>query len=169
MWNDRILHWNCQHDCCVFFFFFSIIKCAPAFFSVHKTIRHRKLPTPFSKNKKATSNRMMFVCRKSRDTVTLKVQVRWCFIFCTGHGTDIYLLFNPNQPDTVCAYMIQTLVHTWRGWGCSIFIETNVKDSQTHCPSKRAAFNSAQNIFSQAQLFQNIISKSVCILAQQPG
>ena len=32
--------------------------------------------------------------------------------------------------------MIQTLVHTWRGWGCSIFIETNVKRQSNPLPFK---------------------------------
>ena len=52
------------------------------------------------------------------------------------------------------------MVHTWRGRGCSIFIEINVK-SQTHLPSKCAAFNNAQHKFSPAKLFQNMIFKSV--------
>ena len=40
------------------------------------------------------------------------------------------------NPAPVCAYMIQTLVHTWRGWGCSIFIETNVKRQSNPWPLK---------------------------------
>ena len=39
-----------------------------------------------------------------------------------------------------------------------------LKDSQTHCPSKCSKFNTARHIFSQAQLFKNIISKSVRLL-----
>ena len=40
------------------------------------------------------------------------------------------------NPAPVCANMIQTLVHTWRGWGCSIFIETNVKRQSNPLPLK---------------------------------
>ena len=36
-----------------------------------------------------------------------------------------------------------------------------LKDSQTHRPSKCATFYGAQHIFSPANLFQNMISKSV--------
>ena len=74
-------------------------------------------------------------------------------------------LFNPNHPSLcVCIqYMIQTLVHTCRGLGCYIFIEINVKRKSNPLPLK--VFNiqhcSAHTVFSQAQLFQNIISKSV--------
>ena len=44
-----------------------------------------------------------------------------------------------------------------------------LKYSQTHRPSKCSTFNTALNIFSQAQLFQNIISKSVCLLGTTAG
>ena len=39
-------------------------------------------------------------------------------------------------PAPVCANMIQTLVHTCRGLGCSIFIETNVKRQSNPLPFK---------------------------------
>ena len=44
-----------------------------------------------------------------------------------------------------------------------------LKDSQTHCPSKCSTFYTARHIFSQAQLVQNIISKSVCLVGTTPG
>ena len=44
-----------------------------------------------------------------------------------------------------------------------------LKDGQTHRPSKCSTFNTAWHIFSQAQLFQNIISKSVCLLGTTAG
>ena len=40
------------------------------------------------------------------------------------------------NPAPVYAYMIQTLVQTWRGWGCSIFIETNVARQSNPLPFK---------------------------------
>ena len=39
-----------------------------------------------------------------------------------------------------------------------------LEDNQTHRPSKCPTFNTARHIFGQAQLSQNIISKSVCLL-----
>ena len=58
------------------------------------------------------------------------------------------------NPAPVCAHMIQILVQTWRGRGCSIFIETNVnKTVKPLAFQKCATFNSAQDIFSPAQLF----------------
>ena len=70
----------------------------------------------------------------------------------------------PNPPGP-CLYhsMIHTMMHTWRGRGCYIFIELmlKLKHSQTPGPSKRATFYGAQHIFSPAKLFQNMISKSV--------
>ena len=45
------------------------------------------------------------------------------------------------NPACLHIWYIQTLVHTWRGWWCSIFIETNVK-SQTVKP---IAFQSVQH------------------------
>ena len=65
---------------------------------------------------------------------------------------------------TVCANMIQILVHTCRGLGCSIFVEINVKRQSNPSPLEYSALNTARHIFSHAQLFQNIISKSVCLL-----
>ena len=44
-----------------------------------------------------------------------------------------------------------------------------LNDSQTHRPSKCSAFNTARYIFSQAQLFQNSISKSVCLWGTTAG
>ena len=43
-----------------------------------------------------------------------------------------------NQPGPcVCIYcMIQTLVHTWRGWGCSTFKETSIKRQSNPLPFK---------------------------------
>ena len=52
--------------------------------------------------------------------------------------------------------MIQTLVHTCRGLRCYNLIEINVKRQSNPSPLK--VFSS------QAQFFQNIISKSVCLL-----
>ena len=58
--------------------------------------------------------------------------------------------------------MIHTMVHTWRGRGCSIFIEINVKrQSNPRPPLQCATFYGAQHIVSPAKLFQNMISKSV--------
>ena len=42
-----------------------------------------------------------------------------------------------------------------------LFQKLMLKDSQTHHPSKCATFYGAQHIFSPANLFQNMISKSV--------
>ena len=74
-------------------------------------------------------------------------------------------------PAPVCANMIQTLVHTCRGLGCCFFIEINVKRQSIPSPLKE--FNiehcSAHTVFSQAQLLQNIISKSVCLLGTKAG
>ena len=47
--------------------------------------------------------------------------------------TNCLTLINPAP---VCAYMIQTFVHTWTGWECSIFIETNVKRQSNPLPFK---------------------------------
>ena len=44
-----------------------------------------------------------------------------------------------------------------------------LKDSQTPCLSKCATFNSAKHIFGQAQLFQNMNPKSVCLLGTTAG
>ena len=44
------------------------------------------------------------------------------------------------NPAPVCAHMIQILVQTWRGRGCSIFIETNVNKTV-----KPLAFQSVQH------------------------
>ena len=62
--------------------------------------------------------------------------------------------------------MIQTLVHTWRGRGCSILIEINFKTVKPIAPQ---SVQHARHIFSQAQLFQNIISESVCLLGTTAG
>ena len=75
-------------------------------------------------------------------------------------------------PAPVCANMIQILVHTCRDLGCSIFIKTNVKRRSNPSPLK--VFNIQHclayiHLFSQAQLFQNIISKSVCLLGTTAG
>ena len=74
-------------------------------------------------------------------------------------------------PAPVWANMIQTLVHTCRGLGCSIFIETNVKRQSNPLPFAVCSIQQCteHTVFSQAQLFQKMIPKSVCILAQQPG
>ena len=69
----------------------------------------------------------------------------------------------------VCKYDTNIGAHC-RGLGCSIFIEINVKrQSNPSPPSKCSTFYTAQHIFSQAQLFQNIISKSVCLLGTTAG
>ena len=39
-------------------------------------------------------------------------------------------------PAPVCANMIQILVHTYRGLGCSIFVEINVKRQSNPSPFK---------------------------------
>ena len=71
-------------------------------------------------------------------------------------------------PAPVCANMIQTLVHTCRGPGCSIIIEINVKKQSNPSPLK--VFNIQYCLAQlQAQLFQNIISKSVCLLGTTAG
>ena len=76
-------------------------------------------------------------------------------------------------PAPVCANMIQIFVHTCRGLGCSIFVEINVKRQSNPSPLKvfniQHCLTHTYSLFSQAQLFQNIISKSVCLLGTTAG
>ena len=100
-----------------------------------------------------------------------RLLLTWMILLIASKGanTHTYLAFNPNHPVFVCVYMIQILVHTWRGRGYSIFIEINVKRQSNQCPSKCAAFKCAQYIFSPAKLFQIWFQKVGIIYAQQPG
>ena len=62
-----------------------------------------------------------------------------------GNDFETNSVCNPNHPGPCVHhiwYNMQTMVHTWRGLGC-------------------AESNGAQHIFSPANLYQNLISKSV--------
>ena len=63
----------------------------------------------------------------------------------------LHKLLHPNHagPCVHCAIMYgpHNGAHLERPGGCSIFLEINVKDSQTTGPSKCTAFNGAQHIF----------------------
>ena len=77
------------------------------------------------------------------------MQIRF-FKFCQK-----VCIFTLITPAPFCANMIQTLVHTCRGLGCSIFIKINVKRQSNPSPLK--VFNS-QHCSAHIQL-SIIISK----------
>ena len=76
-----------------------------------------------------------------------------------------YSLINPSH---VCAYMIQTLVHTWRGWGCSIFIETNVKRQSNPLPLKVCSIQQCTAHIQPSTIILKYDSKKCAFYEQQP-
>ena len=57
------------------------------------------------------------------------------------------------------SHMMHTMVHTWRGQGCSIFVEINVNRQSN--PRHSVVHSTLKHLNSYSKLFQNMISKSV--------
>ena len=84
--------------------------------------------------------------------------------FFSKHGNIQDLVyFNPNHlgPYVCIIYDAHNSAHLEGPGGVPSLQKLMLKESQTPGPSKCAAFNGAQHIFSPAKLFQNMIAKSV--------
>ena len=78
------------------------------------------------------------------------------------------------NPAPVYAYMIQTLVQTWRGWGCSIFIETNVARQSNPLPFKVLSIQQCtlhSTYRAKHNYFKNMIPKraAACWVTNDPS
>ena len=65
------------------------------------------------------------------------------------------------------SHMMHTMVHTWRGQGCSIFVEINVNRQSN--PRHSVVHSTLKHLNSYSKLFINMISKSVHHLGISAG
>ena len=72
-------------------------------------------------------------------------------------------------PAPVCANMIQILVHTYRGLGCSIFVEINVKRQSNPLPLKVFNIQHCSAHIQPSTIISKYHFKSVCLLGTTAG
>ena len=97
--------------------------------------------------------------KKTHHTLYIVLKMVYC-----RHLLSISLRISLPSFYPVCANMIQTLVHTCRGLGCSIFIETIVKRQSNQSPLKVFNIQHYSAHFQPSIIILKYHFKSVCLL-----